>query len=57
MEACRLGLASSEQEYDDLIACVTKEWDNGQEASASAELTAMYAQKVWSLFQEAILLN
>ncbi|KAK0216774.1 S-adenosyl-L-methionine-dependent methyltransferase [Armillaria nabsnona] len=41
-----LGLVSSEQEYDDLIACVTKEWDNGQEISASAEMTVMYAQKV-----------
>ncbi|KAK0432275.1 hypothetical protein EV421DRAFT_1850009 [Armillaria borealis] len=41
-----LGLVSSEQEYDDLIACVTKEWDNGQEVSASEELTVMYAQKV-----------
>ncbi|KAK0432282.1 S-adenosyl-L-methionine-dependent methyltransferase [Armillaria borealis] len=41
-----LGLVSSEQEYDDLIACVAKEWDNGQEISASAELTVMYAQKV-----------
>ncbi|SJK99571.1 uncharacterized protein ARMOST_02879 [Armillaria ostoyae] len=41
-----LGLVSSEQEYDDLIACVTKEWDNGQEVSASTELTVIYAQKV-----------
>ncbi|KAK0214041.1 S-adenosyl-L-methionine-dependent methyltransferase [Armillaria fumosa] len=40
-----LGLVSSEQEYDDLIACVRKEWDNGREVSASKELTAMYAQK------------
>ncbi|KAK0222795.1 S-adenosyl-L-methionine-dependent methyltransferase [Armillaria nabsnona] len=40
-----LGLVSSEQEYDDLIACVRKEWDNGQEVSASTELTMMYAQK------------
>ncbi|SJK99564.1 uncharacterized protein ARMOST_02872 [Armillaria ostoyae] len=41
-----LGLVSSKKEYDDLIACVTKEWDNGQDGSASVELTVMYAQKV-----------
>ncbi len=46
-----LGLVSSEQEYNDLIACVTKEWDNGQEVSASAELTAMYAQKYGVYFK------
>ncbi|PBL04269.1 hypothetical protein ARMGADRAFT_1096483 [Armillaria gallica] len=40
-----LGLVSSEQENDDLIACVTKEWNNGQEVSPSAELVVMYAQK------------
>ncbi|KAK0193396.1 S-adenosyl-L-methionine-dependent methyltransferase [Armillaria mellea] len=39
------GLLSSEQEYDDLIASVTEEWDNGQEVSASKELVVMYAQK------------
>ncbi len=45
-EAGGLGLVSSEQEYDYLIACVRKEWDDGQEVSASTELTMMYAQKV-----------
>ncbi|KAK0193398.1 S-adenosyl-L-methionine-dependent methyltransferase [Armillaria mellea] len=39
------GVVSSEQELDDLIACVGKEWDNGREVSASKELTVMYAQK------------
>ncbi len=33
-EAGGLGLVSSEQEYDYLIACVRKEWDDGQEVSA-----------------------
>ncbi|KAK0193375.1 hypothetical protein F5146DRAFT_1221009 [Armillaria mellea] len=40
-----LGLVSSEQELDDLIASVGKEWDNGREVSASKGLTMMYAQK------------
>ncbi|KAK0193400.1 S-adenosyl-L-methionine-dependent methyltransferase [Armillaria mellea] len=39
------GLVSSEQEYDDLITCAAKEWDNGSEVSASEKLTVMYAQK------------
>ncbi|KAK0493946.1 hypothetical protein EDD18DRAFT_1402895 [Armillaria luteobubalina] len=44
-----LGLVLSEQEYNDLIACVGKEWDNGREVSASKEVMAMYAQKLGSL--------
>lgn len=39
------GLVSSEQEYDDLLDGLAKEWDNGRAVSASKDWTAIYAQK------------
>ncbi|KAK0469235.1 S-adenosyl-L-methionine-dependent methyltransferase, partial [Desarmillaria tabescens] len=45
-EADGFGLVSSEQEYDDLLGGLAKEWDNGQSISASKDWTAVYAQKV-----------